>query len=56
MAMRVLGGMYKAGQGVRQNYAEARRWYEQAALLGNENAKEYLAALDRVRQGGRSSR
>lgn len=46
-AMNNLGSMYERGNGVAKNLEEARRWYEQAAKLGNEDAK---ANVERVKE------
>ena len=40
-----LGTMYSLGQGVRQDYAKAKEWYEKAALQGNEEAQFSLGVL-----------
>lgn len=37
--------MYSLGQGVRQDYAKAKEWYEKAALQGNEEAQFSLGVL-----------
>ena len=34
-----LGTIYDSGQGVRQDYAEAARWYRKAAEQGNTEAQ-----------------
>lgn len=41
-----LGGMYEDGQGVPQNFDEARQWYEKAAAQGYQPAVERLRGLD----------
>ena len=38
-----LGQMYRKGRGVPQNYEEAVKWYEKAALQGNATAQNNLA-------------
>ena len=45
--MNNLGSMYERGTGVAKNLAEAQKWYERAAELGNEDA---LANVERVRE------
>ena len=40
-----LGEMYDLGQGVRQDYAEAVRWYRRAAEQGNARAQFALAEM-----------
>ena len=37
-----LGNMYYEGKGVKQDYAEAVKWYRKAAEQGNANAQFYL--------------
>ena len=44
-AQYILGCMYKNGQGVTRNIAEAARWYERAAAKGHEYAKKTLAKI-----------
>lgn len=46
-AMNNLGSMYERGTGVAKNLSEARKWYEQAGILGNEDAR---ANVDRVKE------
>lgn len=46
-AMNNLGSMYEGGNGVAKNLDEARKWYEQAAALGNEDAR---ANVERVKE------
>lgn len=41
----VLAEMYSDGKGVRQNYVEARRWYEKAAAQGYVEAQNNLGVL-----------
>jgi len=48
-----LGLMYYNGQGVRQDYAEAVRWYRQAAEQGNAEAQNNLGAMYAIGQGVR---
>ena len=43
--MNSLGLLYQNGQGVPQDYAKAREWYEKAADKGDARAK---AALERL--------
>ena len=40
-----LGGMYDKGQGVRQDYAEAIRWYRKAAEQGYAKAQYNLGLM-----------
>ena len=42
-AQLTLGMMYRAGQGVTKDFAEAARWYRRAAEQGNPLAQTYLA-------------
>jgi TPR repeat protein len=44
-AMRNLGQMYRLGQGVERDPAEAARWYRRAADIGFDRAQANLAAL-----------
>ena len=44
--MNNLGNLYFYGNGVPQDYAEARKWYEKAAAAGNEVAKANLKKLE----------
>lgn len=46
-AMNNLGSMYEGGNGVAKNLEEAKKWYEQAAALGNEDAR---ANMKRVKE------
>lgn len=46
-AMNNLGSMYERGTGVAKNLDEARKWYEQAGALGNEDAR---ANVERVKE------
>lgn len=46
-AMNNLGSMYEGGNGVAKNLDEAKKWYEQAAALGNEDAR---ANVERVKE------
>jgi TPR repeat protein len=43
--MNALGILFARGQGVPQDYAKAREWYEKAAAAGHETAKENLKKL-----------
>jgi TPR repeat protein len=45
-AMLDLGNMYENGEGVKQNFNEARGWYSKANQAGNEYARELLVNLD----------
>jgi TPR repeat protein len=40
-----LGSLYSTGEGVTQDYAKAREWYEKAAAKGNASAKARLEEL-----------
>jgi hypothetical protein len=40
-----LGYLYQFGQGVTQDFAQARQWYEKAAAAGFTPAKAKLATL-----------
>ena len=51
-----LGLMYENGQGVRQDYAEAVRWYRKAAEQGNANAQYNLGVMYGNGQGVRQDR
>ena len=44
-SMRNLGLLYERGQGVAQDYAKAREWYEKAAANGNADAEARLESL-----------
>jgi hypothetical protein len=46
-----LGMLYYEGHGVRQDYAAARQWWEQAAAQGNAAAQYYLSVLYDKGQG-----
>jgi TPR repeat protein len=46
-----LGWLYARGQGVPQDYAQARQWYEKAAAQGDTSAQKYLASLYAHGQG-----
>jgi TPR repeat protein len=43
--MRNLGNLYYDGQGVAQDYGQARLWFEKAAVAGNATAMTNLGAL-----------
>ena len=45
MAQTMLGRLYELGNGVPQDYVQARQWYEQAAAQGLARAQEDLGAL-----------
>jgi TPR repeat protein len=45
--MNNLGIVYKDGDGVPRSIATARQWYEKAAALGNQPAKENLQRMRR---------
>lgn len=44
-AMAVIGNMYREGEGVPKNPAEAAKWYAQAAQLGNRGAQFSLGSM-----------
>jgi WD40 repeat protein/TPR repeat protein len=44
-AMNNLGSLYEKGLGVTQDYAQARKWYQQAVEAGKAEAKEALSRL-----------
>ncbi|MCR5257749.1 MAG: TIR domain-containing protein [Desulfovibrio sp.] len=44
-AQRALGGMYERGQGVGQDLAKAREWYEKAAAQGDAEAQHALGCM-----------
>lgn len=46
-ALFALGLMYSLGRDVELNYVEAHKWFNLAALRGNEDAKRYRAELSR---------
>ena len=48
-----LGVLYLIGQGVRQDYAQARKWLEKAAAQGNAEAQTGLGVLYLIGQGVR---
>jgi len=48
-----LGVMYENGRGVRQDYAEALKWYRQAAAQGDAEAQYNLGAMYYSGQGVR---
>jgi len=43
--------MYKAGKGVNQDYKEAFKWYEKAAIQGNSKAKLEIGEMYQFGQG-----
>ena len=47
-----LGRLYDFGQGVAQDYAKAREWYEKAAAKGDVTAMADLGVLYENGQGG----
>ena len=47
-----LGVMYYEGDGVPQDFAEARRWFEKAAAQGNAEAQYNLGVMHENGQGG----
>lgn len=51
-AQNMLGYMYRFGQGVPQDYGEARKWYRLAADQGNATAQNNLGVLYRLGLGG----
>ncbi len=46
-----LGYRYHQGEGVAQDYAEARKWYQRAAKLGHRDAQYNLAVLHAFGEG-----
>jgi TPR repeat protein len=40
-----LGELYQSGKEIKQNYSEAREWYEKASIQGNPEAQNNLAEL-----------
>ena len=46
-----LGAMYATGRGVRQNYAEAGKWFRQAAEQGYAEAQYHLGGMYHNGQG-----
>jgi TPR repeat protein len=54
-AMYDLGFMYENGNGVSKDPAEALRWYQKAADLGNEDAKSGTIRLV-LRRGPRTAK
>jgi len=51
-AMDVLGDMYAKGQGVRENYAEAAKWYRRSADAGYPEAFTSMGTLSLVKAMG----
>jgi len=47
LAQTMLAGLYLVGDGVHQNYFQARNWYEKAALNGDGNAQLNLGFIYR---------
>ena len=45
LAMRNLGNLFEHGFGVTKNLDDARKWYEKAAIAGDEEAKKRLELL-----------
>jgi hypothetical protein len=43
--MNDIGRLYANGEGVPQDYAKAREWYEKAAALGSNTASQQIAHL-----------
>jgi TPR repeat protein len=50
-AQRAFGEVYARGQGVKQDYAQAAKWYRQAAEQGNPKAQAALGELYEAGQG-----
>ena len=48
--MNGLGYMYYAGEGVETDYTKALEWFEKAAELGDETAKENAEAMRQLMQ------
>ncbi len=49
----ILGLMYAKGQGVKQDYTQARLWFQKAAEQGNTTAQYNLGTMYKAGQGGR---
>jgi len=47
-AQLLLGWLYQVGKGVQQNVAEAKKWYEKAAITQSPQAQFYLGNLFRT--------
>ena len=48
----ILGNMYREGEGVKRDYAEAAKWYQLAAAQGDEEAQESLEEIrDLLKRG-----
>jgi uncharacterized protein len=45
IAMYNLGLLYRNGQGVDRDYAQARQWFQKAAKAGDADAKQVLSRL-----------
>lgn len=43
----ILGDIYSEGEGVKQDYAEAAKWYQMAAEHGDNDAQK---GLDKIRK------
>ncbi len=41
---------YSNGEGVRQDYEEARKWYRKAIENGDENAKTLLELMETIKE------
>ena len=50
-----LGVMYERGEGVRQDYTQARHWYEKAAKQGNAMAQSNLGVMYERGEGVREN-
>lgn len=50
-AQTVLGRMYDSGRGVRQNFAEAMRWYQLAAAQNDPSAQNNLGVMHQFGHG-----
>ncbi|MBQ4491967.1 MAG: sel1 repeat family protein, partial [Deltaproteobacteria bacterium] len=48
--------IYYGGQGVQQDYAEARKWWEKAAAQGNAKAQYNLGVMYHEGQGVRQDK
>lgn len=51
LAQTNLGVMYRAGQGVPQDYAEAMKWYRKAADQGHDGAENNLGTMYYIGKG-----
>jgi TPR repeat protein len=54
--MNTLGVLYETGEGVGQDFAKAREWYEKAVLAGNNFAMNNLGWLYQTGKDAKSPR